>query len=277
MTDIANIQNLAPAADVVQNVELENLYADNATIGTSFEAITNTNANQIIPPILGEDIDIVSASTADTIAGTGARQVKIWYLDANFNIGTQVVNLSGQTPVELSEQNITYILKAEIVATGTGLKSAGAITIAAVTAGAVFGVIDAGSDNMGNCAYMVPAGHAGYVHGFWADIEAVSTGVGTAEIVFQIAKFGVSGVANSEAWRTVARVSIVENDSDVVSATGGNANSPGYFEFPGGPIKLPAKCQVRLAGKARSGAVAAVAGFNIVIQGSDAGTVSTLN
>jgi hypothetical protein len=124
---------------------------------------------------------------------------------------------------------------------------------------------------------MVPAGHSGYVHGFWADIESVAAGAGTAEVAMQIAKFGKSGVANSETWRTVARLTLTENDSDIVQATGGNSNGPGYFEFPGGPIKLPAKCQVRLAGKALSTAVAAVAGFNVVIQGSNAGTVATVN
>ena len=278
MTDIANIQNLAAAANVVTNVEVINLYADNATIGTSFETITNTNADQVLPPILGEDVDVVSASANDTAAGTGARTVKIWYLDANFAVGTETISLAGTTPVEMTEQNITYILKAEILTTGTGLASAGAITIAAVTGGEVFGVIDAGSDNLGTCAYMVPAGHTGYIHGFWADVDAVAAGAGTAEIALQVAKFGLSGVANSETWRTVAKMTLVENDSDVVAATGGNSNNQGYFEFPGGvPLVLPAKSMVRLAGLAGSTAVAATAGMNVIIQGSDAGTTITVN
>lgn len=278
MKDISTIQNLAVAAQTVTNVEVINLSADNATIGTSFEGINNTDADGITPPILGEDVDIVSADANDTAAGTGARTVKIWYLDANFAMGTETVSLAGTTPVELTEQNITYILKAEIQTTGTGLASAGAITIAAVTGGEIFGVIDAGKRDMGNCAYMIPAGHTGYVHGFWADVDAVAAGQGTAEIALQVAHAGFSGVVGSETWRTIAKLTQIENDSDVVAATGGNGNSMGYFEFPGGvPWVLPAKSMVRLAGKAGSTAVAATCGLNLVVQGSGSGTVETDN
>jgi hypothetical protein len=62
MSDIADIQSLAVAANTVTNVTLVQPYADNATVGTSFETITNTDANQVIPVILGADIDVVSAS-----------------------------------------------------------------------------------------------------------------------------------------------------------------------------------------------------------------------
>ena len=56
MTDIANIQSLAVAADTVTNVQLVQPYADNTTIGTSFETICNTNADQVLPVIAGADI-----------------------------------------------------------------------------------------------------------------------------------------------------------------------------------------------------------------------------
>lgn len=276
--DISSVPNLAAAAGAVRNVEVINLVADNATIGTSFEGINNTNADGLTPPILGEDIDVVSADAADAAAGTGARTVKIWYLDSSFNEQSETVTLNGTTPVEMTEQNITYILRAEIQTTGTGLASAGAITIAAVTGGEVFGVIDAGARDMGNCSYMVPAGHTGYVHGFWADVDAVAAGAGTAEVALQVAHAGFSGVVASETWRTIAKLTMVENDNGIVAATGGNSNSKGYFEFPGGiPWKLPAKAMVRLAGKAGSTAVAATCGLNVTIQGSGSGTVETDN
>ena len=65
MTDIADIQTLAIASKTVTNVELVQPYADNATVGTAIESINNTNADMVIPVILGEDIDIVSADAAD--------------------------------------------------------------------------------------------------------------------------------------------------------------------------------------------------------------------
>lgn len=275
MTDIANIQSLAIAADTVTNVALYQPYADNATVGTSFETITNTNADQVLPVLAGADIDLVSGSAADDVGSTGATSVRVTYLDANSNQATQDVAMNGTTEVEMTEQNISFIQKAEIVASGTGLAAAGAITIADVTGGGVHALIDAGSKESGNCTWKVPAGHTGFVHGFWYDVDAVAAGVGTAEIALQVAHAESSGVANSETWRTVAKVTVVENDNDIVSATGGNQNNMGSFSFPGNvPFKVPAKTMVRLAAKAPA-AVAVTAGFSISVQGSGSGTTIT--
>ena len=275
MTDIANIQSLAIAADTVTNVALYQPYADNATVGTTFETISNTNAQQVFPVLVGADIDVVSGDTADDVGSTGATSVRVTYLDANSNQATQDVAMNGTTEVEMTEQNISFIQKAEIVASGTGLAAAGAITIADVTGGGVHALIDAGSKETGNCTWKVPAGHTGYVHGFWYDVDAVAAGAGTAEIALQVAHAESSGVANSETWRTVAKVTVVEGDNDIVAATGGNQNNMGSFSFPGNiPFKVPAKSIVRLAAKAPA-AVAVTAGFSMSVQGSGSGTTIT--
>ena len=275
MVDIADIQSLALAANAVTNVSLVQPYADNATVGTSFETITNTNADQVLPVIAGADIDLVSGSAADDDGSTGATAVRVTYLDDNFNQYTQDVTMNGTTEVEMTEQNISFIQKAEVISSGTGLAAAGAITIADVTGGGVHAVIDAGSKESGNCTWKVPAGHTGYVHGFWYDVDAVAAGVGTAEIALQVAHAESSGVANSETWRTVAKVTVVENDNDIVSATGGNQNNNGSFSFPGNiPFVVPAKAMVRLAAKSPA-AVAVTAGFSMSVQGSGSGTTIT--
>ena len=275
MVDIADIQSLALAANAVTNVSLVQPYADNATVGTSFETITNTNADQVLPVIAGADIDVVSASAADDDGSTGATAVRVTYLDDNFNQYTQDVTMNGTTEVEMTEQNISFIQKAEVISSGTGLAAAGAITIADVTGGGVHAVIDAGSKESGNCTWKVPAGHTGYVHGFWYDVDAVAAGVGTAEIALQVAHAESSGVANSETWRTVAKVTVVENDNDIVAATGGNQNNNGSFSFPGNiPFVVPAKSMVRLAAKSPA-AVAVTAGFSMSVQGSGSGTTIT--
>jgi len=275
MVDIADIQSLALAANAVTNVSLVQPYADNATVGTSFETITNTNADQVLPVIAGADIDVVSASAADDDGSTGATAVRVTYLDEEFNQYSQDVTMNGTTEVEMTEQNISFIQKAEVISSGTGLAAAGAITIADVTGGGVHAVIDAGSKESGNCTWKVPAGHTGYVHGFWYDVDAVAAGVGTAEIALQVAHAESSGVANSESWRTVAKVTVVENDNDIVSATGGNQNNNGSFSFPGNiPFVVPAKSMVRLAAKSPA-AVAVTAGFSMSVQGSGSGTTVT--
>lgn len=276
MTDIANIQSLATAANTVTNVTLVQPHADNATIGTSFETISNTDADQVLPVIAGADLDVVSASAADDDGSTGATAVRVTYLDEEFNQYTEDVTMNGTSEVEMTEQTISFVQKAEVISSGTGLAAAGAITIADVTGGGVHAVIDAGSKESGNCTWKIPAGHTGYIHGFWYDVDAVAAGQGTAEIALQVAHAESSGVANSETWRTIAKVTVVENDNDVVAATGGNANNTGSFSFPGNvPFVVPAKAMVRLAGKAHSTAVAATCGFSMSVQGSGSGTTVT--
>ena len=276
MTDIANIQSLATAANTVTNVTLVQPYADNATIGTSFETISNTDADQVLPVIVGADLDVVSASAADDDGSTGATAIRVTYLDEEFNQYTEDVTMNGTTEVEMTEQTISFVQKAEVISSGTGLAAAGVITIADVTGGGVHAIITDGQKESGNCTWKIPAGHTGYIHGFWYDIDAVAAGQGTAEIALQVAHAESSGVANSETWRTIAKVTVVENDNDVVAATGGNANNTGSFSFPGNvPFVVPAKAMVRLAGKAHSTAVAATCGFSMSVQGSGSGTTVT--
>ena len=278
MTDIANIQSLAIAADTVTNVELLQFTGENVTIGTGYEQICGTDAAGLHPLIAGEDIDVVSSDTADASAGTGARTVLIKYLDSSFAKQQQTVTLNGTTEVAMTATDITYILSAQVLTTGTGLAAAGAITIAAVTDGPfVFGIIDAGATRMNNCASMIPAGHSGYVHGFWADAKAIAAGGGTVEAVLQVAEFGTSGVKASETWQTIARMTMVENDNDIVSASGGNSsNGQGWFQFPGNiPYVLPAKSMVRVAAAAAVSGGSVQGGFSLVVQGSGAGTTIT--
>ncbi len=276
MTDIANIQSLATAANTVTNVALVQPYADNATIGTSFETISNTDADQVLPVIAGADLDVVSASAADDDGSTGATAVRVTYLDEEFNQYTEDVTMNGTSEQEMTEQNISFIQKAEVISSGTGLKAAGTITVADVTGGGVHAIIITGQKESGNCTWKIPAGHTGYIHGFWYDVDAVAAGQGTAEIALQVAHAESSGTANSETWRTIAKVTVVENDNDVVAATGGNANNTGSFSFPGNvPFVVPAKAMVRLAGKAHSTAVAATCGFSMSVQGSGSGTTVT--
>ena len=144
-----------------------------------------------------------------------------------------------------------------------------------LTGGGVHAVIDAGSRDSGNCAWMIPAGHTGYIHGFWGDVLPVAAGAGVCELILQIAYAGFSGVANSETWRDIAKITIVECDDDVVSATGGNAGNLGSFSFPGNvPFVVPAKTMVRLAG--RAGVASAMnCGFSMSVQGSGSGTTIT--
>jgi len=109
---------------------------------------------------------IVSASANDTAAGTGARTVKITYLDAT-GAGpfTETVTLNGLTAVNTVGTNIALIERMDVMTVGSGGGNAGTINLMTGLAGAgsVIGSIATG-DNQTNWAHhYVPVGKTCYV------------------------------------------------------------------------------------------------------------------
>jgi hypothetical protein len=79
---------------------------------------------------------VVSANANDTSAGTGARTVRIKYLDQNLNGPyTETITLNGVTPVNTVNTNICYIESFEVLTAGSGGVNAGIISLKAATGG----------------------------------------------------------------------------------------------------------------------------------------------
>jgi len=271
--------NILLAANLIQNAGVEQFRADNATVGTSFETISNNDADVVqIGEGAGDTIDVVSSSGDDVMTtGTGGWSVVVEGLDVNFLPQSETIELNGATAVP---GLLTYVFvnRVYLSAAGTGLALAGQLTIADVTGSTVIGKIDIGKVEMANLIYMVPANSTGYCYGFTADVDAVAAGAGMVEAALQTVRTGLQGAIASETWDTIGKLSQSEGDGDVVQATGGNANGSGGFEFPGQvPWVLPPKTIVRVAGKAGTGTAAITGTLQIVVHGVNAGTTITAN
>ncbi len=277
MTDIANIQNLAVPATVVTNVAIHRVNADNATVGTSFEPITNLDAAPTRLATAGDGIEIDGASGTDDAAGTGATEVTVKGLDTAFAPKEGTIATDGTTPSEHSATDWTFVNEMYISGVGTDLTSAGVLTLLDDAAGGSLGQIDAGQVNMQNCMWKVPAGHTGYINGFWYSVLPTAAPVGGVRFQLQMSQHGLQGVVNSETWESLAEVYMDEPDSDLAATVAGKPSAPSYFEFPGGPVVIPEKAIVQLAALATSTGAAVSGGFNIIIQGSGAGTTTTVN
>jgi len=279
MSDIADVGSYLPvAAQAVTNVSLHTVFGNNDTVGTTYELITNLDATPTQLGTAGDGIEVVGGSTDDdgSPAGTGAQTVKVKGLDTSFNIKEASMTLDGTTIVEQGDTTWTFINEAYITATGTGLASAGTLTFSNDAAGNNIGLIEAGDYGIRNCWWKVPAGHTGYVHGFWYSVLPVAAPVAQAGFALQIARHGFQGVASSETYETIAEVFVDEGDSGVAVNEARGGNGTGWFSFPGNvPVVIPAKSIVRLAAKAMSTGVAVTGGFNIMIQGSGGGTTIT--
>jgi len=279
MSDIADVGSYLPvAAQAVTNVSLHTVFGNNDTVGTTYELITNLDASPTQLGTSGDGIEVVGSSTDDdgSPTGTGAQTVKVKGLDTSFNIKEASMTLDGTTIVEQGDTTWTFINEAYITATGTGLASAGTLTFSNDAAGNNMGLIEAGDYGIRNCWWKVPAGHTGYVHGFWYSVLPVAAPVAQAGFALQIARHGFQGVASSETWETIAEVFVDEGDSGVAVNEARGGNGTGWFSFPGNvPIVIPPKAIVRLAAKAMSTGVAVTGGFNIMVQGSGSGTTVT--
>lgn len=114
---------------------------------------------------VGEQMTLVSDSANDTAAGSGARTVKIHYLDDSGNYLHEVVTMNGVTPVNTVATNIRFIQNLSVQTLGTfGGKNAGNIAIYKLgDAATVYARIVAGVNISLSSARMVPNGKTFYL------------------------------------------------------------------------------------------------------------------
>lgn len=132
-------------------------------------AVTNViNGNDIwpgpspilpIPPDTGEQMTLVSTSSADSAAGTGIRSVFVHYLDANGNPQTEVVLMNGTNNVNTVATNIRFVQDIHSATAGSNLLAIGSITIFKTGfPSTIYNQILPGTNQSLNTSRMVPAG-----------------------------------------------------------------------------------------------------------------------
>lgn len=155
---------------------------------------------------------IASANAADAAAGTGARTVKIYYVDATgATAGTETATLNGTTGVNLVTTTKCFIEKIEVLTAGSGGANAGIISLytGAAKAGTVVGTIAAGDNVTFWAHHYVVTGDVCNVTGVYhGNNSTVSGGVSVAvlkakdlsnaaSVEKQVSDFiGVAGAAN---------------------------------------------------------------------------------
>lgn len=168
-------------------------FGDVTTAATALAVIRKT---AYIEQTTNAQRSIVSASALDTAAGTGARTVKITYLDST-GAGpyTETLTLNGVTPVNTVATNICFIEKIQVVTVGSTGSNAGIISLraAAAGAGALIGTI-AATDNLTRWAHhYVPTGKTCKITGFSVSHNGTTVGSGG---VFSIKSIAI-GVSNA--------------------------------------------------------------------------------
>jgi len=112
-------------------------------------------------------LKVSSSSTADTSAGTGARTVQLYGLDADYNEISETVTLNGQTSVNTTN-SFLRINRMVIRSAGTGEKNAGVVyagtgTVTAGVPANKYATIAVGDNQTLMALWTVPAGHTAYL------------------------------------------------------------------------------------------------------------------
>lgn len=113
---------------------------------------------------------VVSTSAQDNPAGTGAKKVKITYLDSSYVLKTEEVTLNGTAAVNTVATDIRFIEKFEV---SQGSAAAGAIKIMTTTGGggSEFCGIGVGTHDAFLCHHYVPVGKKAWILGWSATVD----------------------------------------------------------------------------------------------------------
>lgn len=119
-------------------------------------------------PASATTMTVSSSDANDTSAGTGARTISIFGLDANYAEIFETVTLAGQTPVA-TVNSYLRINRAIVLSAGTGGQNAGVLYVGTgtVTAGVpanVYTTIAAGDNQTLMALWTVPAGSTAYLY-----------------------------------------------------------------------------------------------------------------
>lgn len=155
-----NVWDLA-AYGAVPGISFFNLIGTNGAITTTFEPVWPESAAYTFLTAAMSSPYIASSDANDTAAGTGARTVTIWGVDASFAVKTETLSLDGQTSVSLVNSYMS-INRMEVITAGSGGANAGIIRVGtgANTAGVpavTHGHIAIGFNKSQSAIYTVPA------------------------------------------------------------------------------------------------------------------------
>jgi hypothetical protein len=145
---------------------------------TSFHDIVLFETDSLLIPVLtsSDSLEMVSSSTSDDAAGTGARTIRVVYIDTLYQLQeSSAIELDGTTAVGLPFRALD-ILWAEVVTAGSLGVSAGTITFR-INGGVDIESIPIGRTKSQAGRFMVPDGWTAYIIDWSATAIAQSASV----------------------------------------------------------------------------------------------------
>ena len=170
-------------------------FGNNATVGDSLETIWSEGGLYVYPPSASV-MTVSSSSTADTSAGTGARTVTVFGLDADYNEISETVTLNGQTAVNTTKSYLR-VNRMIVRSAGSGGANAGVIytgtgTITSGVPANVYASINGvtGSNQSLMALWTVPAGYTAYLLQYDISNGTTSNTPAVCKLILAIRPYG---------------------------------------------------------------------------------------
>lgn len=205
---VGNPDGLAPitvddnmvAADAYPGKRSVHLFGRNADVDAAEDIWTGGGDYTGFTAAAGA-LEILSGSALDTAAGTGARTVRVYYLDAT-GVGFDVsenplfvdVTLNGVTPVALGVTALRAY-KAVVLTAGSGKTNAGDLTVRQVaTPSNILVSVPTGVSVSQSTNYTVPLGWTGYLQDF--EVSMTDNTANRAIVAIKTLAAGVQTLGN---------------------------------------------------------------------------------
>lgn len=147
------------------------IYAQNPNMTTSGTQYDICNSGVIYYPASAVSLEVVSSNANDTLLGSGAKQVYVETLDANWNTYTQTINMNGTSAVALTGTHI----RAQFMYVVGDQSAIGNITLRVASAGSTLLTIQDGDNTSVSSSYTVPNGYtAFFIQGYASSNSKIS-------------------------------------------------------------------------------------------------------
>jgi len=170
----------------------------NGDVGTSVETVWAQGGTYAYPAA-ATVMKISSSSADDASAGTGARSIAIFGLDANYNEISESVLLDGQTAVNTGNSYLRisrmYVTTAGSGATAAGTIYAGTGSVTSGVPATVYGMIAIGANQTQMAFWTVPAGYTLYL---MATFFTSANSTANASTNFQLIQRPLGGVFRTQ-------------------------------------------------------------------------------
>lgn len=223
--------------DGLNVVKVIHKFGANSAIGGSEEHVWGAGGDYTGFFTTAQSVRVkAGGNAADTAAGAGARTVKVFGLDANYELAEDTLTLAGTSASASSSVQFTRVYRSRVETTGTyGASNTGAIDIEGVSASAVCSHINAGYGQSTQSHFTIPVGYVGFL----TRVVIVADPSNTAEVFLRIragadvtsAPFTPSRAGS--VWYNIGGVASVDYDS---------------------PVRLPEKTDIYFTATKKSGA-----------------------